>query len=222
MAGSAAFAIVTLGLVMFLLDGWVIIEMRGLPRPVIAVFDEITDFGKSGWLLFPLGLFLIAIAAVAPLLPKSVALVAASLTVRVSFLFVAIAAPGVCTLMIKHLIGRARPYVSGGDAYVFNPFVSGSQYASFPSGHSTTAFAAAIAIGAIWPGARASLALRAYDRIKSRHRYCPFSKRRHRQCSCGRCRSIDSARPFCRAKAWIRHPVGRSRGRPPGTLLATH
>lgn len=154
MAGSAAFAIVTLGLVMFLLDGWVITEMRGLPRPVIAVFDEITDFGKSGWLLFPLGLFLIGIAAASPLLPKATALVAASLTVRVSFLFVAIAVPGVFTLMVKRLIGRARPYVTGGDAYVFNPFVSGSQYASFPSGHSTTAFAAAIAIGAVWPSAR--------------------------------------------------------------------
>jgi undecaprenyl-diphosphatase len=58
--------------------------------------------------------------------------------------------PGFFTSFAKELIGRARPYVSDGDPFVFHPLTFHAQYASLPSGHSTTAFAAAVAIGAVW------------------------------------------------------------------------
>jgi hypothetical protein len=52
-------------LVTVLLDAWwAVTEVRRLPEALIATFDEITDFGKSGWFLFPLGGSLLAIAAV--------------------------------------------------------------------------------------------------------------------------------------------------------------
>ena len=50
------------------------------------------------------------------------------------------------------LIGRVRPSDVGPFAYV--PWSWRNEYASLPSGHSTTAFAAAVAIAAIWPKAR--------------------------------------------------------------------
>ncbi len=40
------------------------------------------------------------------------------------------------------------------DIWNYTPFGWKVEYASFPSGHATTAFSAAIAIGAMWPGAR--------------------------------------------------------------------
>ncbi|HEX2476321.1 MAG TPA: phosphatase PAP2 family protein, partial [Lacipirellulaceae bacterium] len=96
---------------------------------------------------------LLGLAAMPPLWPRASARVLAALTVRAGFLFLAIGAPGLLTLAIKQLFGRARPYVAEGAPYLLHPFALRSEYASFPSGHSTTAFAAAAAIGALWPRA---------------------------------------------------------------------
>jgi membrane-associated phospholipid phosphatase len=56
---------------------------------------------------------------------------------------------------LKRLIGRARPYVGHtDDPFAYIPFIWRAEYASMPSGHATTAAAAAIAIGAVWPRLR--------------------------------------------------------------------
>jgi membrane-associated phospholipid phosphatase len=148
-AGAAAIA-VAIGITILTIDTWAFALMHRLPNSLVAVFDQITDFGKSGWLLFPLAFLLLCIAALPPL-PRIQSLVIATLTVRLGFLFVAIAVPGLLTLFLKYLIGRARPYAAAGDPFVFTHFLLRSDYASLPSGHSTTAFAAAAAIGAVWP-----------------------------------------------------------------------
>jgi undecaprenyl-diphosphatase len=68
---------------------------------------------------------------------------------------VAIGLPGLFVTVAKRLIGRARPYVgSQDDPFTYVPFGWRSEYASMPSGHVTTAVAAAVAIGAVWPRAR--------------------------------------------------------------------
>ncbi len=77
------------------------------------------------------------------------------LVARFGFLFVTIAAPSLFATIIKRLIGRARPYVgSHDDLFAYLPFIWRAEYASMPSGHATTATAAAIAFGAIWPRLR--------------------------------------------------------------------
>jgi undecaprenyl-diphosphatase len=81
--------------------------------------------------------------------------VLAALAVRFGFLFVAIGLPSLFATVIKRLIGRARPYVgTHDDPFAYMPFVWKPEYASMPSGHATTALAAAIAIGAVWPRLR--------------------------------------------------------------------
>jgi hypothetical protein len=53
------------------------------------------------------------------------------------------------TYVIKGLAGRARPFLSEGkdaDALYFGKGFTSGNYSSFPSGHSTTAFAAAAAV----------------------------------------------------------------------------
>ena len=75
-----------------------------------------------------------------------------TLVARFGFLFIAIGLPSLFDTIVKRLIGRARPYIGPRDnPFAYKPFVWSPEYASMPSGHATTAAAAAIAIGAIWP-----------------------------------------------------------------------
>lgn len=56
---------------------------------------------------------------------------------------------GAVTGVLKGMIGRARPYVvHDSNAFVFHPFRVNGAFASFPSGHTTVAFAAASATAA--------------------------------------------------------------------------
>ena len=126
-----------------------------MPHWLVSLFDDITDYGKSGWFLWPLGLLFLFLAALPPLAPRFAQLVLAAMMVRVGFLFTAIAVPSLFVTIVKRMIGRARPLVTGHvDPFVFSPFVWRADYASFPSGHATTAFAALVAFGTLWPRAR--------------------------------------------------------------------
>jgi undecaprenyl-diphosphatase len=157
LATAVAIALAVFLIGMMLIDAPAITYARTLPRWLINFFDWITDFGKSGWFLWPLGALFIALAAVPPLTPVSQRVLAAMM-VRVGFLFWAIALPGIATNVIKHVIGRARPFVTGiADPTVFAPFTWPAAYASMPSGHSTTAFSVLVAFGILWPRARTVL-----------------------------------------------------------------
>lgn len=121
-----------------------------------ATFETITDLGLSGWFLFPCGFLLLFLAAVAsPQLTRIARGVLAALAARIGFVFLAIGLPGLFVSIVKGLIGRARPYVGGHeDPFAYAPLDWRPAFASMPSGHATTAVAAAIAIGAIWPRTR--------------------------------------------------------------------
>jgi membrane-associated phospholipid phosphatase len=60
----------------------------------------------------------------------------------------AVVVSGVTTSVLKAAAGRERPYVSTGDADDFTPFRVGGGHTSFPSGHTTVAFAFASAVTA--------------------------------------------------------------------------
>jgi membrane-associated phospholipid phosphatase len=141
---------------MFLLDAAASSWARGLPPGFIGLFEWITDFGLSGWFLFPFGFVLLCLAFItSPVWSPKTQAVVAMLTVRFGYLFLAIGVPGLFVAIIKGMIGRARPYVGPqDDPFAYIPFIWKAEYASLPSGHSTTAVAAAVAIGAIWPRAR--------------------------------------------------------------------
>ncbi|MEX0841952.1 MAG: phosphatase PAP2 family protein [Xanthobacteraceae bacterium] len=139
------------------LDWWMpAVALNVLPQWLLGFFSDVTDFGKSGWFLWPIGLLLLVIAA-SPThgLSRVAQLVLAAIVVRLGFIFFAIALPGLFTSLVKRLIGRARPFVSlTAEPYRFAPFSWDEAYTSLPSGHATTAFYAAVAIGAVWPQAR--------------------------------------------------------------------
>jgi membrane-associated phospholipid phosphatase len=149
---------------MFYLDAWAAEAALRLPAWVREVFNEITDFGKSGWFLWPTGILLLAIAFLVS--PASAPIDRALLAIvglRVGFLFSAIALPSLVVTIIKRIIGRARPLVGDGiDPFVFKQWVWRPEYASLPSGHATTAFATAIAISALWPKLRVPMLVYAF------------------------------------------------------------
>jgi membrane-associated phospholipid phosphatase len=142
---------------MFLFDTEAIALARRGPLWLHDLADEITNYGRSNVFLYPFGAVLLVLAAaLSPSLSRMSQSVLAVLAVRFGFLFVAIGAPSLFATIVKRLIGRARPYVgSHDDPFSYVPFIWLPEYASMPSGHATTATAAAIAIGAVWPRLRA-------------------------------------------------------------------
>jgi len=155
LAIGAGIAVVMFVVLMFLIDAPVIRAVGYMPRWLIWFFDAITDYGKSGWWLWPLGILFILLCAVPPSLSRSAQLVTAAIAVRVGFVFVAIAVPGLVTTVIKHVFGRARPGVGGSvDPFLFSPFSWPAAYASLPSGHVTTVASVLVAVGFLWPRLR--------------------------------------------------------------------
>lgn len=158
LALGAAVAVAVFFLLAWTLDAPASRGAGNLPRWVVSPFDEITDFGKSGWFLWPLGLLFFALAALPPILTPISQRVLATIMVRVGFLFAAIAVPSLIVSIAKRIIGRARPNVGSDlDPFLFVPFKWHAAYASMPSGHVTTAFAVLVAFGTLWPRARTIL-----------------------------------------------------------------
>ncbi len=140
-----------------------------LPHWVHWLFNQITDYGKSGWFLWPLGVLFLALAALPSATTRISQAVMAALMVRVGFLFLAIGAPGLFVTIVKRMIGRARPMVDHGpNPFEFKPFIWHAAYASMPSGHATTAFSVLVAFASIWPRGRAVLLLYALTIVASR------------------------------------------------------
>ena len=155
LAIAAAVALGVLILGMIFVDAHVSSAVGRLPHWLQSFFDTITDYGKSGYMLWPLGLLFLFLCSAPPVLTGVQQRVLAAIMVRIGFLFTAIAVPSLFDTIIKRLIGRARPMVTGHfDPFAFSLFLWRNDYASLPSGHATTAFATLVAFSSIWPRAR--------------------------------------------------------------------
>lgn len=158
MAIAVGIGVAVLLFLMTTIDAAAIRGVGHLPRWIISAFDDITDYGKSGWFLWPLGLLFLALSALPPVLTPFSQRVLAAIMVRAGFLFTAIAVPSLFVTIVKRMIGRARPLVGGSlDPFLFSPFIWRVEYAAMPSGHATTAFAVLVAFGTLWPRARTIL-----------------------------------------------------------------
>lgn len=153
LALGALAGVVPVAIAMLTLDVRAMMFAHTLSLWIIDTFNEITDFGQGGWFLIPIGIAIVLAAILAtPAAGRIGNLVIVSLIVRLEFVFLAIALPGLTVTIVKRLIGRVRPSDLGPFAYM--PWSWQPAYASMPSGHATTACAAAMAIGAVWPKAR--------------------------------------------------------------------
>jgi undecaprenyl-diphosphatase len=149
----AVAAIAAIALSMAFLDAPAQQSAAALPPWLVDIAYDITDFGRSGWILVPVGSLIVLIALMAsPALDHMSRAVLAMAVTRLGFVFVAVGLPGLVGTVVKRWIGRVRPSASGPFAY--EPFSWRAEYASFPSGHATSVFAALVAIGMMFPRAR--------------------------------------------------------------------
>ncbi len=127
------------------------------PRDVLETSVFLSHFGLSGYMLvLSAALAFVAIAVQRKAKSASLALHARVLAERAIFFFVTIATSGIICQVIKHLIGRARPrFLSEFGAYHFVGPSFRSGIDSFPSGHTTTVFAAAVVFSLFKPSWRA-------------------------------------------------------------------
>ncbi|MEW6121173.1 MAG: phosphatase PAP2 family protein [Pseudomonadota bacterium] len=139
--------------------------LRGnLPLEVIRFFERITDLGLGGVVLWPIGLCLLLLFGVMPRLEPMGRRIAAAAAARVGFLFISIAGAGLVVLVLKYLLGRARPHAAMHMAgphpqFTFDWLALKASFASFPSGHSAVVFSTAVAFAALFPRARVPLVL---------------------------------------------------------------
>lgn len=149
------------------LDPIATVDPRTLPTWIGRWIGSFSAFGKSGWILWPAAILLLAAIAAANLAQRRQdRLVFVSFGARLFFIISAIALPGLVASIVKPLIGRVRPFVNGAvDPFLFQPLAYFRElfgnmpfpeyfYGSMPSGHTTNAFAIAVAIGALVPRLR--------------------------------------------------------------------
>ncbi len=142
-----------------------------LASPVLAFgignetfWEVVTDMGDSKYMGILLVLLWVNALIYQKLQPESRFWPA--LRKKAMLVFAAVVGTGIFVLVVKFIVGRARPYM--GDIGFF-PFTYGSDYASWPSGHTTSAFAFAAAMGMAFPILRwpllAAAALTGFSRM---------------------------------------------------------
>lgn len=141
-------ALIGLLAIAVLFDAPMIEALRNWPAHERAFFDFITDLGKSDWLLIPTLIALIVCAiALRARLSYSWAWAVRGLLSLSAYIFSTIAFSGIVVVIIKRLIGRARPmYLEELGVLHLEPFSMHWSFHSFPSGHATTAVAFALAL----------------------------------------------------------------------------
>ena len=142
----------------------------GITGHLATFFQIVTDFGKSGWLLWPCGVAILVIVAAMPPVQRLADRVVLALMARLAFVFIAVAGSGIIIAVVKRLIGRGRPrYFQEFGSLHFDLTAWKASYASFPSGHSQTAFAIAVSFACLFPRWRnwllAAAALVAVSRV---------------------------------------------------------
>ncbi len=120
------------------------------------LFQVITRLGQTDWILLTTGLVLVGLSIVSADRFQGYAnVVWHRVFLHAYFLFTTVAFSGLLANFAKNAIGRARPRFTpesiDPSAWYASPFTHHFQFASFPSGHSTTAGALALALCLLFP-----------------------------------------------------------------------
>ncbi len=152
--GGAVLAGALIVLFLFTLDNHSVGWWEGLSKSQRRAIDVVTRFGKSDWLLIPTGVFCIALLfADWSRSGRRVAAAWIEVGNLTAFFFFSIAFAGMITNLVKWTVGRSRPVLFAEDGVFSTSFLSFDYaHVSFPSGHSTTAAAAFMAIALIFRG----------------------------------------------------------------------
>lgn len=125
------------------LDAWLFMQINGCHHPLLdTVFLIVTQLG-SGWIAVPL------VGAIIAMVTPRQYLVKALLCAAIAGIF-----SGTCNTQVKRFVDRPRPllYFNQADTRAYEVHVVGTPFKrrSFPSGHASTAFAAATILAAFY------------------------------------------------------------------------
>ncbi|MDH7795242.1 MULTISPECIES: phosphatase PAP2 family protein [unclassified Beijerinckia] len=156
--GLVAAWIVAMVAVALLLDVEISRYADTLPPIFRVIFEKVTRIGTSGYVFAATVLGCLA-ALVVYVRRRGLDRARAGLVAaRAFYLFAVCAVSGLASVIIKQPIGRPRPFlIDTYGPFGFHPFVFNAKFASFPSGHTITAFAMAVAIGFLAPRLRTPL-----------------------------------------------------------------
>jgi undecaprenyl-diphosphatase len=126
---------------------------QGIDPQLRAVFERITHAGESNWLFaLSIATLLYALHMRADATAAYVRTRYGLLASRALYFFAVLSVSGLLSQAIKHLVGRARPkLIDALGPQHFDLFSLKAVLASFPSGHTTTVFAAAAALSFFRP-----------------------------------------------------------------------
>ncbi len=145
----------------FAVDQPIARAMAGLDPAVLRVARLVTWFGQGGVTLYPTGIAILLGLAACHLAPGFAERLAGPIR-KIAAIFITVALAGLADDALKIVFGRARPYLwLAGDDSGFGFFRYSAKFASFPSGHTTTSVAAALALGAVFPRWRPAFLLAA-------------------------------------------------------------
>lgn len=135
---------------------------RSLPPLLVSIAAFVTNFGDSAFILYPsLVLAIISAALLLLLRARRFKLPMLEATWLWSFVFLGVGTPGLITTIVKRLIGRGRPVLeeSVGPFDFHGIDFFDWTYQSFPSGHTTTAFALCFVVSFLFPRAFSGMLL---------------------------------------------------------------
>ena len=153
---QAVFAVSLLAIGFLLIDPFMYERAQTLSSSARNFFRFATDLGKSNWMLIPTASIVI-FAAVMRRQHLGLRNRAGyeMMIASAGYAFVAIAGAGLIALLLKGILGRARPKLfEEYGHFEFQFFAFDSDFLSIPSGHATTIFAFATVVGIFWPRAR--------------------------------------------------------------------
>ena len=131
----------TLPLIAFLFDSTLTVRLRELHHiAILHALDPLFNFASHGLTLIVGALILYLLG---------IHLRRRSLFETGKLLIISFISAGLTAQVLKHLLGRARPRVTG-DILFIGPTLKGG-YDSFPSGHTTVAFSFAYVLACLFP-----------------------------------------------------------------------
>jgi membrane-associated phospholipid phosphatase len=150
---AIAAATIAMGVFLFFADLIVLPPKKAMPEWLLEICRSVTRLGNGSLLLWPTGISVVFLLAMQRLrLGRIAQMTITVLLVRLTLVFSAVAVPGLISALAKGLLGRTRPkFLHEQTALDFDPLAWRAAAESFPSGHTTVAFASAVVLGALFP-----------------------------------------------------------------------
>ncbi len=144
---------------MFGADAQLGLWMKSFPSHLRGVARWIADLGEGIEVMVVAGLVVIlSIFVPAERWRKRAVVGASAVTVAAAFIFLSVAGGGLVDALVKNIIRRARPGLMDAHGHLyFQPVSFTANFAAFPSGHSATAGAMALALALVFPRLRSIL-----------------------------------------------------------------